>query len=147
MFDQRLTERLIHSWTISCKDGTIPNYSQFNGASIPDIWNNCITLKIQPSAVGTVPKFQFHYVGDKVRTMFLKDPTGEYYTTGAKTFPTLRVLNKMLDILQNPIPMYDEGKFVNENSKVVKFRCALVPFGKEDGSITHIAAGISWREF
>lgn len=147
MHNQRLTERLTQTWTLACKNKQIPEYTQFNGAAIPDIWDNCLVLRIQPSAAGIAPKFQFHFVGDNVKSMFSKDPTGEYFIMGVKIFPTLRVLNKMLDILQNPMPMYDEGKFVNDNSKVVKFRCVLVPFGTEGSAITYIAAGISWREF
>lgn len=147
MTSQRLTEKLLEYWSLSCKEHVIPEYSQFKSASIADIWKNCLTLAIQPSSAGMVPKFKFDYVGDALQSLFHEDPTGQYYNMGARSFPTLRVLGKMIELIETPAPAYDEGKFVNSNDKVVKFRCILLPFGKADAHITHIVAGLSWREF
>ena len=48
--------------------------------------------------------------------------------------------------MADPKPLVDIGQFISENNKVVKFRSCLLPFGK-DGVVTHVLAGLSWREF
>lgn len=103
-------------------------------------------LEIQPSVEGAPAKFKFKEMGPKAASLFDKDPTGEYYSSGAKVIPAARIMRKLNEIFGHNAPLYDEGQFVTQKNKVVKFRSCIVPFGR-DGRVTHAVVGLSWREF
>jgi hypothetical protein len=56
------------------------------------------------------------------------------------------VVRKASEVLANPVPLVDMGQFINAGNKVVKYRSCLLPFGTGN-KVTHIIAGLSWREF
>lgn len=143
---QRLTERLISHWKLIKEAESCPDLSKLSRQAIADIWPSCVTIKTQPVVEGAVPKFQFSEVGTLARSLFKDDPTGQYFTINVKVMPAARLIKRVVELTPTSEPIVDEGQFVNEKSKVVKFRSCLVPFGNVAG-ITHVVVGLSWREF
>jgi len=139
----RLIERLTSYWNLLRKEQPVPEFAQFNISAIEDIWAQCVLFTVQP---GVPPAVNFFNVGEKAKALY-GDMAGRTLQTNQKHFPGAAVMRKMGDVVATPAPVYDEGQFVNTRSKVVKFRSCLLPFGGRDGRITHIVAGLSWREF
>lgn len=147
MQEQRLIDRLTGYWNLVRKDAEMPDFGQFNASAIEDVWGQCVLFTVQPAAPGKAPAINFYRVGDKVKTMYGQDMTGRPVGGGQRYFQGASIVRKVGDVISHPSPMYDNGQFVNEKSKVVKYRSCLLPFGNRDGKVTHIVAGLSWREY
>lgn len=146
MIQQRLTERLISQWKLLKDPDHCPDFSKLNRAVIADIWPNCLIIKAQPKADGSEPQYQYTEIGSKAESIFPENPVGKYFTANARVMPAARLMRRMAELTVQSEPLIDDGQFVNEKNKVVKFRSCLVPFGV-NGTITHVLIGLSWREF
>lgn len=145
MQEQRLTDRLTNYWNLVRKDDTVPDFARFNISAIEDIWQQCILFTVQPGQSGNTT-VNFYNVGQKVRSIYGTEMTGRSVSSSQKHFQGASIVRKVDAIIANPTPLYDEGQFVNDRGKVVKYRSCLLPFGTQ-GRISHIVAGLSWREF
>lgn len=147
MYEQRLTVRLTDYWNTLRKDAPMPNFAQFNQGAVGDLWPNCLVFAAQPTAAGKVA-FRVQAVGDNLTQLFGHDLVGREATK-----PALRVFGggKIAgDVEQTALaraPVEAEGKYVNDKNKVVKYRACLLPFSTSPDSVSHILAGLSWREF
>jgi len=146
MSGQRLVDRLTNYWNITRKDQDMPEFSKFNSSAIDDIWQQCVLFTVQPTVDGKVPTLSFYKVGDKVRTVYGQDVVGQMFNPNQNHFQAAAIVRKATELLDNPSPVVDMGQFINADSKVVKYRSCLLPFGRK-GKVTHIVAGLSWREF
>ena len=143
---QRLADRLINNWNIIRKRDSLPELSHFNPSAIDDVWQQCILLSIQPQVAGAAPAVSFARVGDKVRPLYTRDMTGQIVTAGQKHFQGAALIRRISEVIANPVPLTDQGQFVNEHSKIVKYRSCLLPFGTAS-KVTHVLLGLSWKEF
>lgn len=145
MHEQRLTDRLTNYWNLVRKDDPVPDFARFNISAIEDVWQQCILFTVQPGQSGN-HNVNFYNVGQKVRSIYGANMLGHTVSSSQKHFQGASIVRKVDDIIANPAPLYDEGQFVNDKGKVIKYRSCLLPFGTK-GRITHIVAGLSWREF
>ena len=146
MNELRLTDRLTNYWNNVRKDQTIPEFSQFNASAISDMWQQCILFVVHPSTEGRTPTLSFYMVGDKLRELYGTDVVGKPFNPAQRHFQGAAVVRKIDEMIANPAPIIDNGQFVGQNNKIVKYRSCLLPFGK-GGVVTHVIAGLSWREF
>lgn len=147
MNEQRLIDRLTTYWNLIRKDAPVPEFVQFNISAIEDVWNQCVLFTVLPAASGQSPTVNFYTVGDKLKSLYGADITGRSISASQRHFQGATIVRKVNEVIASPAPLYDSGQFVNDRHKVVKYRSCLLPFGGRDGRITHIVAGISWREF
>lgn len=147
MTEQRLSGRLTQYWENMRKNEVMPSFSHFNKAAIEDVWSQCILFVVMPGVEGKPPSISFYTVGDKVQAIYGQDMTGRILTPAQRNmFQGASIVRKIPEVLSNPVPVTDDGQFVNDQSKVVKYRSCLLPFGN-NGKVTHILAGLSWRSF
>ncbi|MFM9890324.1 MAG: PAS domain-containing protein [Rickettsiales bacterium] len=146
MQPQRLTERLTLYWNQVRKEAPMPEFSHFNAGAVDDIWQQCVLFVVQPSAPGQPPVVNFYKVGDKLRSLYGADMTGRTMTSGQRHFEGAAVIKRIAEVIAQPQPLEDHGQFVNAQSRMVKYRSCLLPFGR-DNKVTHIVVGLSWREF
>ncbi|MFZ4126204.1 MAG: hypothetical protein ACOYJ2_09105 [Rickettsiales bacterium] len=146
MESQRLTDRLVAYWNLIRKESVMPEFAHFNKSAIADIWQQCMLFTVQPTADGVPPIVNFYGVGEKVKSLYTKDMTGQTITTGQKHFQGAALIKRIADVIAKPEPLFDQGQFVNERSKIVKYRSCMLPFGT-DNRVTHVVVGLSWREF
>ncbi len=146
MHQKRLTDRLTSYWDLLRKDQPIPEFSKFNNASIADVWDHCMLFSVNPVSEGKA-SYTFYRMGDKVKALYGGDLSGSTLNPKQSMFKGAAVIKRIDQILEKPEPMSDQGQFINDNSKVIKYRSCLLPFGGNDGNVTHIIVGLSWREF
>jgi hypothetical protein len=144
--DHRLTDRLTNYWTLLKRENVMPEFGQFNISAISDIWQQCILFTVSQATENTPASVNFYMLGDQAKNIYGGDMSGRTVYPSMKHFQGASVVRRMDEIIKDPKSLYDEGQFVNERSKIVKYRSCLLPFGKE-GRVTHILAGLSWREF
>ena len=140
-----MAERLLSYWNVLKKDEPMPDFSHFNASAIEDIWQQCVLFTVSPG-VDNKSSLNFYQIGDKLGAIYGAGMLGRSFTAGQKHFQGAAIVRRMEQILANPEPITDIGQFVNEKSKVVKFRSCLLPFGR-NGKVTHVITGLSWREF
>jgi len=147
MHDQRLIDRLTNYWNAVRKDAIVPEFNQFNVGAIEDIWNQCVLFTVQHSANGLPPTIHFYRIGDKLSAIYNPNMVGRSMKAGQKHFQGASIVRKIGEVIEIPTLIQDQGQFINEHSKVVKYRSCMLPFGTKEGKVTHVVAGLSWREF
>lgn len=145
--ERRLTHRLTQYWERARKDAPFPSYRKFNAAALDDIWQQCFCLRVTPSARGKIT-YTYEHFGEKLKEAYGKDMHGQLVTSALRHLPGSSIIRRVDQIFDSPPhPVYDEGKFMNEQHKLVKYRSCLLPFGEPDGRTTHIVCGLTWRVF
>lgn len=147
MHEKRLTTRLIAYWEQIKGDQPFPSYPQLNPASLDDIWDNCLALHAQPAA-GNARPYVYIHCGQMVAQAIGQDLTGQTMTTNMKFFPGAKIIKRVDEVTSQslPTPLLDDGQFVNDAGKVVKYRACLLAFGA-NGVVSHVLIGVSWRAF
>ena len=102
-------------------------------------------VSLVPSSKGG--QYRYDYMGPLLVDAYGRDMTGQQVQSRQKDFPGGRILEKMDALVLQPTPVQDEGQFVNDKHKIVKYRSCLLPLGSHQGDVTHIVAGISWKAF
>lgn len=147
MHEKRLTTRLMAYWEQIKGDSHCPGYQQLNPSALDDIWHNCLALRVQPST-GKRRSYTYVHCGETISQAIGKDLTGQTMTTNMKFFPGAKIIKRIDDVVEqaSPTPLLDDGQFVNEAGKVVKYRACLLAFGA-NGEVAHVVIGVSWRAF
>lgn len=146
MIEHRLAERLTSYWNTLRKDLPMPDFGHFNASSVADIWQQCVLFTVSPEVENKPYVLNFYQIGDRLRSIYGNDMIGRSFNTSQRHFQGAAIVRRVEEIIANPAPANDMGQFINERSKVVKYRSCLLPFGR-DGRVTHIITGLSWREF
>jgi hypothetical protein len=144
--DHRLADRLITYWNGLRKDAPLPDFGHFNASSIADIWQQCVLFTVSPAVENKPFVLNFYQVGDKIKPIYGNDMIGRSFNTAQRHFQGAAIVRRMEETIESPSVLTDVGQFINERSKVVKYRSCLLPFGR-DGKVTHVVVGLSWREY
>ena len=146
MNEHRLPDRMVNYWNTVRRELPLPDFGHFNASSIADIWQQCILFVVSPMVVNKPYVLNFAHVGDKLRSIYSADMVGRSFNTNQHHFQGAAIIRRIEDAIQHLTPLTDMGQFINDRSKLVKYRSCLLPFGRE-GKITHVIVGLSWREF
>lgn len=143
--DQRLVDTLIKHWRKRKGAELMPIYEAFAPESLgEDIWQQCCAFSVQVS--NQRQSLISDYTGTKAKQAMGRDITGEVLAIGAQQFEAARLLQQAEAVLDKKDPLTDEGHFVNAESKIIKFRSCLLPFGRKE-KVTHLLLGVSWQAF
>ncbi|MFZ4540452.1 MAG: PAS domain-containing protein [Rickettsiales bacterium] len=145
MQEHRLTERLTGYWNTLKKDEIMPEFARFNASAIDDIWQQCILFTVAPEVEDKPYVLNFYQIGDRLKNLYSNDLLGRSFSTAQRHFQGASVVKRVEEIIAAPAAITDSGQFINEKSKVVKYRSCVLPFGR-NGKVSHIIVGLSWRE-
>lgn len=147
MYENRLIVRLNDYWNRLKKDDVLPDFKKNNPAMIEDLWQQCFVLSIVPTKF---PVYKYEFLGDKVKAVYGRDITGTVVDLNSKQFPNSIIspkLKKIVELAEINQPLEEQGQTPSKGSKFIKYRMILLPFGNEGAGLTHIVAGLSFREF
>ncbi len=144
--EHRLDQRLISYWNGLRKETAMPDFAQFNASAIADIWQQCILFTVAPGVESQPAVLNFYQIGDKLRELYGTNLIGRSFNTSQRHFQGIAIVRQVEQMLADPAPINDVGQFINEKSKIVKYRSCILPFGR-GGKVTHIITGVSWREY
>lgn len=148
MEDQRLTKRLMEYWNRLRGELPLPEWGRFNVGALQDIWGQCCVWRVDISENDSrVNQYTFEHIGDNAKEALGKNLTGHVFVSHLERFPGARIANRVGETVTKAQPISDEGSFVNEKHKMVKYRSCLLPFGTKEGRVTHVVLGLSWRTF
>lgn len=147
MSEHRLSRRLQGYWNTLRKDEPTPRFAKFNPSAISDIWPNCVLFSVQPTTKNRAPVLSFSEIGENLRTIYSNDMLGLTFSAAQRQFQGAKIIHRVQEVIEHRQQLFDEGHFVNENNKVVRFRSCLMPFCDKHGRITHVVIGLGWREY
>lgn len=148
MIEKRLTTRLTGYWDMLRKEQLIPEFSLLNRSQIDDVWPYCMILQLEPGTDNANRHFRIADMGPSLIALYNENLTGKRISPKQKQFKAASLIRKSGQILDNPAPLIDEGKFINDKNAIVKYRSCVVPFGNpQTREVTHLMVGMSWREF
>ena len=146
--EKRMVKRLIgYIEKISEADG-VARYNKFNHEAIAEIWPQCFVLSVGSSGTDRGGfTYRYEYIGDIIKDALGENPTGEMINLNMKNTPGIKIIEN-IDICTTELKiLYESGKFINNNSKVIKYRSCMAPFGKAGESATNIIVGLSWQSY
>jgi hypothetical protein len=146
MYDHRLTDRLTNYWENLRRGQPMPEFAHLNASALGELWQQCILFTVSAPVPGQKQTLSFTMIGDKLRELYGSDVLGKAFIPPNKHFQGAAIVRKADTILEHPAPLIDIGQFISERNKVVKYRSCLLPFGKQH-TVTHILAGLSWKEY
>lgn len=148
MEDKRLTKRLMDYWNRLRKEQPLPPWEHFNISVLADIWGQCCVWRVDVTGVERqITQYTYEYIGSSAKEALGKDLTGMVFISHFQRFPGARIAERIGEVVEHGIPITDEGNFVNETNKVVKYRSCLLPFGTKEGRVTRVVLGLSWKTF
>ncbi len=147
MIENRLVHRLERYWTLLKKEAKLPDFAQFNPSAISDIWPQCVLFVVQMSNEMAPPVVSFHTIGEGLSTIYGNDMLGKTVSASQGHFQGAKIIRRFQEVITTPQILFDEGQFVANGSTIVKYRSCLLPFSSKDQQVSHIVAGLSWREY
>jgi PAS domain len=144
--EKRLVNRLTEYWERLRKDNPLPLMQTFKKDAITDVIENCLILKREKQGEDKIT-YVYEFVGKGIIAAVGKDVTGERILGHVHAIPGGAIIKQVEQCVASLQPISDEGKFINDKSKVVKYRSCLLPFGATDSTVTHLLVGLSWRAF
>jgi len=144
--EYRLTARLTQHWDMIRKDKELPDIHHLRPDVIDDLWQQCVMIGIN---VGTQENtsYKYEYMAPGLAEAYGRDMTGTQVDVRMKQFPGSVLTSKLKDVIANKKPAEDQGAFVNEQGKTVKYRASFLPFGNDSKGLTHVVVGLSYRLF
>ena len=148
MLEKRLTARLLSYWDILRKEQVMPEFAALNFSKIDDIRPYCMVLTLEPGVDADNRDYQVKEMGTKLVTLYGENLTGKNIHKNNSQTKASALLRHAGKIITAPAPLEDDGKFINPQNKVVRYRSCLIPFGNPSTQeVTHVLAGRTWREF
>lgn len=145
MIELRLTSRLIQYWEKLKKDADVPPVEAFNPEVVHDLWGRCFQVVVQKDQDGY--DFIYDYIGEDLTTLFEPFLVGMQVKSQMHFLPAKKMIEQMNRAIEQSVPLYLDGQFIDKNSHIIKYRSCLMPFGKDKENITHFIIGISWNSF
>lgn len=91
--------------------------------------------------------YNYIFMGEKIADLYGRNLTGEVVHRNTNGYPLNLVVKKLDAVRESKKFEVDTNQFVNERSKIVKYRACFMPFGSEAKGVTNIVVGFSGREF
>ena len=144
--EQRLVRRMESYWNSLREEGnSLPKYQKFNNARLQDVWDNCFTLIVDEKNGGRIYKYE--HVGEEVNKAYGSKLCGEFNMNMIKGIPSAKILEKIDECIDAKKIFVEDGKFINKESKMIKFRSCTLPFGSDGETVDHVITGLSWRKY
>lgn len=143
--EQRLTTRLSNYWERLRDGASLPNIERFRSGDIPDMWEFCFQVSVDQHDASR-KQYLYGYMGRQIIQAFGQDLTGKRVNSMVQNVPGANILKKIDSCVDGRQILTEDGKFINDKSKVVKYRSCMLPFGNDAG-VTHVVVGLSWRAF
>ena len=141
----RAHERLREYWDKLRGVRTFPHESEIDPDEIADIWASCFLISIDDvtKRIG----YRYSYLGSELVSAFGDDADNPEVAMCLLSTALVPNTKKLDEVIQKKQPVIDDGEFLNRYNMIVRYRTCLVPFGYEDGQVSHIFGVMRWRMY
>ncbi len=142
--EKRMTTRLHNYWKKLKSDQILPDFKRFNSDALNDVWGQCFVVEI--AQIDPI-MYQVGHVGGSVQQMFGQSLAGKMVSANIQSIPGATIIGDIDECVNSNEVIYRQGTFVNKDSKVVKYRCTMLPFSQSGEGVGNVVVGLSWRSF
>lgn len=141
----RSHERLLEYWNNLRGNRIFPHESEIEPDDIADIWHSCFLISIDD--VTRRVGYRYSYMGKNLVDAFGEDASSP--DVALRLLSTMVVPNakKINEVLHEKHAVIDDGEFTNVKNMNIRYRTCLVPFGYENGEVSHIFGVMRWRTY
>jgi len=143
--EQRLVNRMIADWERMRGDNPIPDAEKYKNSAVPDLRDSYFIVSITSMDKRNIYKYE--YVGSEIKKAYGRELKGEVASSAVRNVPGSQILQKIDKCIETLMPLTEEGQFVNNNNKIVRYRSCVLPLGRSDSVVTHAVVGLSWKAF
>lgn len=139
--ETRITTRLIKYWKSIKGINDVPLEKDINYDKLSDIWDSCFILRV--TEVNKSINYSYDYIGDNIRDAYTKD-----LTEGNNILVNLEASllhNRYLEIIRKKRPIENQGTYINDNDKIIKFRQCMTPFSSNSKDVTTIIGAMKYK--
>jgi len=141
----RAHERLREYWDKLRGIRDFPHESEINPDDIADIWDSCFLISIDD--VTRRVGYRYSYLGEHLVEAFGDNSDNPEVALRLLSTSIVPNAKKMDEVIEKKQPVIDDGEFVNRYNMKVRYRTCLVPFGYENGQVSHIFGAMRWRMY
>lgn len=142
--EKRMTTRLQNYWEKLKSDQIMPDFKRFNCDALNDVWGQCFVVQV--TQIDPI-MYQVEHVGQSVQEMFGQSLTGKMLSASIQSIPGATIIGDIDECVNHAEVVYRQGTFVNQKSKVVKYRSTMLPFSQTGEVVDNVVIGLSWRSF
>lgn len=139
---RRVHERVRQYWQ-SLKDNRLfPAESEVEPAVIADVWDYCFVVNLTNGPVKN--GFHYDYMGPALVGAYGVDMAGIELCDPTTKPHIASMLRHFEEVRESGEPATDESEFINASGTCIKYRCCLLPLGRN--RVEYILGCMRWKE-
>ncbi len=137
----RITDLLNSYWDGLAKVDGVPKEDDIDASQLNPIWDDCYLVNIRNGE-----PYKYEYLGKNLIEAYGDEVS--HSEVEMLVYPSVKkVADNFNQVVDTRNVFEDLGEFINVNNMLIKYRQLLLPFGDQNGRITHILGGMRWRPF
>ena len=136
--ERRTSLILLQYWNELRGERDFPHEDELDPERLPQVWDHCFLIQVRD--IQHVKDYNYTYFGpallDAYQLGLLDAENGKMVAPDAN-----RLARLFAHVLNTRDPLMDEGSYLNDQGRVVKFRQSLMPLGNSEGVIESILGG------
>ena len=141
----RSHEQLLDYWQTLCAGRPFPHEDEIEPSDISDIWDSCFLISLDD--VSRRIGYRYSYMGAKLVDAFGDDTNNPEMALRLLSSTRVPSAKKIDEVIKEKHPVMDDGDFVNAKHMNIRYRTCLVPFGYDNGEVSHIFGVMRWRAY
>lgn len=138
-------DRLREYWDKLRGTRPFPQENEIDPDEIADIWNSCFLISIDD--VTKRMGYRYSYLGSELVNAFGDDANNPEVAMRLLSMALVPNTEKLDEVIEKKQPVIDDGEFLNRHNISVRYRTCIVPFGYENGQVSHIFGVMRWRMY
>ncbi len=138
----RLTDRLLTYWDACRGSRPMPEENDIDPEALGSDWDYCFLL--QSRDVANIKDYNFTYLGERIVRAYFDTSLDQFnqFLVGPNASCLSRVFAQ---VIEQAIPMYDEGSFKTLQGRTVLFRQCALPLGNPAKGVEAIFGGMNYK--
>jgi len=139
--ESRLTTRLIKYWKSLKGIHNVPLEKNIDNTAIADLWDYCFILRVKE--IKDEIDYRYDYIGKNIKNAYMKD-----LSEGDNILINLEASglhDKYMELIRLKRPIENQGTYINNNDKIIKFRQCMIPFSSDGKNVTTIIGAMNYK--
>jgi len=122
-----------------------PREDEIDPDEIAEIWDSCFLISLD--SVTYRIGYRYSYLGTALVSAFGDNTDNN--DVALRLLSTARVpnANKMTEAINTRQPVIDDGEFINNHNMNIRYRTCIVPFGYDNGQVSHLFGVMRWKAY
>lgn len=142
--ERRTSIILLQYWNELRDERMLPHEDEIDPERLSIIWDHCFVLQIRD--IKNVKDYNYTYLGPELVHAY-EDGTLDRFNGKMIAPDANRLAHLYSQVIESKDPLLDEGEYKTPGGRIIRFRQAMMPFGKENGAVESILGGAWFKVF